>query len=81
MPLITCPDCSSQVSDAAPACPKCGRPIAPMKIEATATALRATKANAGDAKIDPIMAVFDAVDVMVANPDPKMAPAYQLFFA
>lgn len=28
MPLITCPDCSSQVSDAAPACPKCGRPIA-----------------------------------------------------
>lgn len=27
MPLIICPDCSSQVSDAAPACPKCGRPL------------------------------------------------------
>ncbi|HTJ78499.1 MAG TPA: hypothetical protein VL357_05845 [Rariglobus sp.] len=27
MPLLTCPDCQSQVSDAAPACPKCGRPI------------------------------------------------------
>jgi uncharacterized membrane protein YdbT with pleckstrin-like domain len=28
MPLITCPDCATQVSDAAPACPKCGRPMA-----------------------------------------------------
>jgi hypothetical protein len=27
MPLITCPDCSAEVSDAAPACPKCGRPM------------------------------------------------------
>jgi TM2 domain-containing membrane protein YozV len=27
MPLIACPDCSTQVSDAAPACPKCGRPM------------------------------------------------------
>ena len=28
MPLTTCPDCSASVSDAAPACPKCGRPLA-----------------------------------------------------
>lgn len=28
MPLITCPDCSAQISDAAPACPRCGRPAA-----------------------------------------------------
>jgi len=55
--------------------------VANLKIEATATALRATKANAGDAKIDPAMAMFDAVDIMTTNPDPKMAPAYQLFFA
>ena len=27
MSLITCPDCSNQVSDHAPACPKCGRPM------------------------------------------------------
>lgn len=27
MPLITCPDCSRSVSDAAPTCPGCGRPI------------------------------------------------------
>lgn len=29
MALIQCPDCGSEVSDAAPTCPKCGRPIAP----------------------------------------------------
>ncbi|MCG6941861.1 MAG: zinc ribbon domain-containing protein [Thiohalocapsa sp.] len=28
MPLITCPECGAQVSDAAPACPKCGYPVA-----------------------------------------------------
>ena len=28
MALISCPECSSQVSDKAPACPKCGVPIA-----------------------------------------------------
>ncbi len=27
MPLIKCPDCSTEVSDQAPACPKCGRPM------------------------------------------------------
>ena len=29
MPLISCPDCKTEVSDRAPACPKCGAPIAP----------------------------------------------------
>ena len=28
MPLIACPDCNSKVSDQAPACPTCGRPLA-----------------------------------------------------
>jgi hypothetical protein len=27
MPLTACPDCQTQVSDAAPSCPKCGRPM------------------------------------------------------
>jgi phage terminase large subunit-like protein len=40
-----------------------------LKIEPTATAIRATKQNAGDAKIDPVMAMFDAVQVMVRNPE------------
>lgn len=26
--LITCPDCANQISDAAPTCPRCGRPVA-----------------------------------------------------
>ena len=26
MPMITCPDCNNEMSDAAPVCPKCGRP-------------------------------------------------------
>jgi phage terminase large subunit-like protein len=41
-----------------------------LKIEPTATAIRATKQNAGDAKIDPVMALFDAVTFMALNPDP-----------
>jgi phage terminase large subunit-like protein len=41
-----------------------------LKIEPTATAIRATKQHAGDAKIDPVMALFDAVTVMSTNPEP-----------
>lgn len=43
--------------------------VSNIKIEPTATAIRATKANAGDAKIDPAMALFDAVTVMSRNPE------------
>jgi phage terminase large subunit-like protein len=42
--------------------------VANVKIEATATAIRVTKQNAGDAKIDPVMALFDAVAIMSLNP-------------
>jgi phage terminase large subunit-like protein len=44
--------------------------IGNLKIEPTATAIRATKQNAGDAKIDPVMALFDAVTFMATNPQP-----------
>ncbi|MER9901617.1 terminase large subunit [Mesorhizobium sp. M0130] len=47
--------------------------VANLKIEPTATAIRATKQTAGDAKIDPAMALFDAVTMMVKNPEPKGA--------
>lgn len=40
-----------------------------LKIEPTATGIKATKQNAGDAKIDPVMALFDAVTVMSRNPE------------
>jgi phage terminase large subunit-like protein len=52
-----------------------------VKIEPTATAIRATKQSAGDAKIDPWMALMDAVTVMVRDPKPQHKPAYRLFFA
>lgn len=42
-----------------------------LKIEPLATTIRATKQNAGDAKIDPAMAMFDAMAVMVKNPEPR----------
>lgn len=41
-----------------------------LKIEATATAFRATKAFAGDRKIDLAMAMFDAADRMSLSPEP-----------
>lgn len=47
--------------------------IGNIKIEALATTIRATKQNAGDAKIDPAMAMFDAVALMAKNPQPISA--------
>ena len=41
-----------------------------VKIEPTATAIRATKQNAGDAKIDPWCALMNAVAAMVRDPKP-----------
>lgn len=55
--------------------------VSNLKIEPTATAIRATKQNAGDAKIDPVMALFDAVTVMSRNPEVKREPTYQMIFA
>lgn len=52
-----------------------------VKIEATATAIRATKQNAGDAKIDPWCALMNAVTAMVRDPKPHRQPEYQLYFA
>lgn len=43
--------------------------VSNLKIEPTATAIRATKQTAGDAKIDPVMALFDAATIMSTNPD------------
>jgi phage terminase large subunit-like protein len=48
-----------------------------LKIEPTATAIRATKQNAGDAKIDPAMAMFDAVDIMSTNPEALGPSVYE----
>ncbi len=50
-----------------------------VRIEPTATAIRATKQNAGDAKIDPWAALMDGATIMVRNPVIS-APTYQMFF-
>lgn len=42
--------------------------VSNLKIEPTATAIRATKQTAGDAKIDPAAALFNAVTLMSRNP-------------
>lgn len=52
--------------------------VSNLKIEPTATAIRATKQNAGDAKIDLAMALFNAVTVMSRNPEPKRKPQFQV---
>jgi phage terminase large subunit-like protein len=44
--------------------------VSNLKIEPTATAVRATKQTAGDAKIDPAMAMFNAATLMARNPVP-----------
>ncbi len=51
--------------------------VANLKIEPTATAIRATKQTAGDAKIDPVMALFDAIAVMTKNPVAAGASVYE----
>ncbi|MGD9880474.1 MAG: terminase large subunit [Reyranella sp.] len=49
-----------------------------LKIEATATAIRATKQNAGDAKIDVAMGLFDAASVMSLNPEAQGLSVFDL---
>ena len=48
-----------------------------IRIEPTATAIRATKQNAGDAKIDPAMAMFNAVSMMALNPQAARSSPYE----
>lgn len=47
MPLVTCPDCEKQVSDAAPACPHCGRPMRATTIEQTGKGYKVVELLAG----------------------------------
>ena len=55
--------------------------VSNLKIEPTATAIRATKQNAGDAKIDPAMAMFDAATVMSRNPAAQNSGTIDQYFA
>ena len=55
--------------------------VSNLKIEPTATAIRATKQNAGDAKIDPAMAMFDAATAMSRNPAAQNSGTIDQYFA
>lgn len=52
-----------------------------LKIEPTATGIRASKQSAGELKIDPVIALFNAVTVMSRNPEAKRTPTYRMFVA
>jgi ribosomal protein L7/L12 len=45
MPFIKCPECAQEVSDAASACPKCGRPLIPASQAETAAIIKELLAN------------------------------------
>ena len=51
-----------------------------VKIEPLATAIRATKQNAGDAKIDPWAALMNGVWMMSRNPVAVETPKFDVFF-
>lgn len=56
--IIQCSDCGNEVSDAAPSCPKCGRPISTAAdVKATGGALTTTQETAKTFKAQSIAAV------------------------
>ena len=49
------------------------------RIVLTSNAINITKQASGTAKIDPLMAVFNAASLMALNPLPPRQPKYQMF--
>lgn len=50
-------------------------------VQATATGMRIARDMSGYGKIDPLMAILDAAELMAMNPPPPRAPEYQIMFA
>lgn len=64
--LISCNDCWTEVSDRAPACPRCGAPVAATTTEATGKPYKAAQAIGG-ASILCGMAIFIAASSPVVG--------------
>lgn len=52
MALTTCPDCQASISDAAPACPKCGRPMVAAPMAAVPVAAPAVQQQAAAVRVE-----------------------------
>lgn len=50
-------------------------------IQATGTGIRIARDASGYGKIDPLVAVLDAAELMSTNPEPVRTPEYQVIFA
>lgn len=80
MALITCPDCGGSVSDAAPACIHCGRPLAPARPAAPYAAPAYAPPSSAYAAADPMARRVDAKDARAASAKPVAMVVYVLFF-
>ena len=63
MPLIPCPECRAEISDAAPTCPKCGNPMQ-SRVVTTQQTGRIWKAAQG---LGVVMAVLGVVACTTAD--------------
>lgn len=83
MPLINCPDCNTEVSDRAPACLKCGAPIASAKeVSAVGTKLTTTQSTSKQLKLESLIAsavLIAGVLITIASSGPSPFGALVIF--
>jgi len=60
--LIACPACNAEVSDCAPACPRCGYPFDAVRPEPTATPVDDRRTQAFEARIAQLVAQGYRID-------------------